>query len=480
MREFYGRGDLLESMKSLWNKRVPSLVTCRGRRRVGKSTLIEEFARRSGARFIKLEGLRPKERLTNDDQLKYFISQLSLQTGCDDRPVSDWLKAFARLNECIMDKGKTVVLLDEVSWMAYYDVAFPEVLKVAWDNMFSRHKKLVFVVCGSVSTWIRRNIIDNGAYAGRRSYDFVVPELPLRECVKFWGPRVPRERMTDILDVLSVTGGVPRYLEEIDPALTADENIRKMAFVAKSVLAVDFEEMFRDVITGERGLRASILRILCDSPMNVSEIAAALGKERNGHLSDALDELSEAGFIAPDEGLNPETGKDVQQMRFRLKDNYARFYLKYIEPRLKIIARDGFRFSSLEQLPEWDVIKGLAFENLVVNNFRELLPRLGLERSLVISAAPFRKATQSRSTSDRGVQVDLLLQTRRSIYLVEVRRRNELGHEVVDEMDEKVSRIRRPRGVSLKTALVYDGHLAKTVEADGYFDAVIDIRDIVF
>ena len=202
--------------------------------------------------------------------------------------------------------------------------------------------------------------------------------------------------------------------------------------------------------------------------------------ERNGHLSEALSELAEAGFIAPDEGLNPETGKDVQQLRFRIKDNYARFYLKYIEPRLKIIARDGFRFASLEQLPEWDVIKGIAFENLVINNFRELLPRLGLERSLVVSAAPFRKTSRSGRDGVRGVQVDLLLQTRRSIYLVEIKRRLALGHEVVDEMDEKVSRIKRPRGVSLKTALVYDGHLAKTVEADGYFDAVIDIRDIVF
>lgn len=63
---------------------------------------------------------------------------------------------------------------------------------------------------------------------------------------------------------------------------------------------------------------------------------------------------------------------------------------------------------------------------------------------------------------------------------VEVKRRNELGHEVVDEIEEKVARIRRPRGVSMKTALVYDGHLAKTVEADGYFDAVIDIRDVMF
>ena len=76
--------------------------------------------------------------------------------------------------------------------------------------------------------------------------------------------------------------------------------------------------------------------------------------------------------------------------------------------------------------------------------------------------------------------MDLLLQTRRSIYIVEVKRRNEIGHEVVDEIDAKVARIKRPNGVSVKTALVYDGHLAKTVEADGYFDAVIDIRDIMF
>ena len=480
MKDFYGREDLLQSMKSLWNKRVPSLVTCRGRRRVGKSTLIAEFARRSGARFIKLEGLRPKEKMTNDDQLRYFISQLSLQTQCDDSPVADWLKAFARLDSQLTDKGKTVVLLDEVSWMAYYDIAFPEVLKVAWDNLFSQHRKLVFVICGSVSTWIRRNIIDNGAYAGRRSYDFVVPELPLRECVKFWGRRISRENMTDILDVLSVTGGVPRYLEEIDPALSADENIRKMAFIPKSVLAEDFEEMFRDVITGGRDLRADILHLLRDASLNVAEIADMLGKERNGHLSEALEELSEAGFIAADEGLNPETGKDVQQMRFRLKDNYTRFYLKYIEPRQKIIERGGFAFSSLEQLHEWDVIKGLAFENLVVNNFRELLPRLGLDRTLLISAAPFRKVRRSGGAANRGVQVDLLLQTKRSIYLVEIKRRKELGHEVVDEMDEKVGRIKRPRGVSIKTALVYDGHLAKTVEADGYFDAIIDIRDVVF
>ena len=428
--------------------------------------------------LIKLEGLRPNERMTNDDQLKYFISQLSLQTNCDDSPVSDWLKAFARLNEQIPDRGKTVVLLDEVSWMGYYDVAFPEVLKVAWDNMFSQHRKLVLVVCGSVSTWIKRNIIDNGAYAGRRSYDFVVPELPLSECVKFWGHRVSRDRATDILDVLSVTGGVPRYLEEVNPALSADENIRKMAFVAKSVLAVDFEEMFRDVITGEPGIRAAILRLLCQAPMNVSEIAAALGKERNGHLSDALDELSEAGFIAPDAGLNPETGKDVQQMRFRLKDNYARFYLKYIEP-VKTTIDDGrYEFVSLETLENWDAVMGLQFENMVVNNYGALIPYLHLQNVLLTSAAPFRKSAVP-SLRQSGCQIDLLIQSRRTSYIVEIKRKNEIGRDIIEEVDAKVRCLKTRPNVSVRTALVYDGHLAPIVEADGYFDAIVPFHKLL-
>ena len=72
MKDFFGREELLAALKHLWAKHVPSLVTCRGRRRIGKSTLIEEFASRSGTFFIKIEGLRPKAGFTNKDELAYF------------------------------------------------------------------------------------------------------------------------------------------------------------------------------------------------------------------------------------------------------------------------------------------------------------------------------------------------------------------------------------------------------------------------
>ena len=100
------------------------------------------------------------------------------------------------------------------------------------------------------------------------------------------------------------------------------------------------------------------------------------------------------------------------------------------------------------------------------------LPYLHLDRVLITSASPYCRPPAERSGGE-GVQVDLLLQTRKSICIVEIKRRQHIGREVVAEMEEKCRRITRPQGVSLKTALVYDGELAPSVEADGYFDAIV-------
>ena len=69
---FIGRESELESLQGLWGKRGSSLVTCRGRRRIGKSRLIAEFASRAGARFIHLEGVRPQLGFSNETELEEF------------------------------------------------------------------------------------------------------------------------------------------------------------------------------------------------------------------------------------------------------------------------------------------------------------------------------------------------------------------------------------------------------------------------
>ena len=470
---FFGREDAVEQLNGLLRKRVASFVTCRGRRRIGKSTLIEVFASRAKCRFVKIEGRRPAKGLTNADELEAFAKQLSDQTSADATPPSNWPDAFRRLDSQIHDRERTVVLLDEISWMAHYDNAFASDLKIAWDNLFKKHDRLVMVVCGSVSSWIRDNIIDNGAFYGRRSLDVVVKELPLSDCVKFWGKAAARIDEREIIDVLSVTGGVPRYLEEIDPAQSAAENIRRLCFLPNSILRTDFEEMFRDVITREMDFSAAVLKRLVDGAKSAAEITEEMGLGKGGRVSSALNRLVEAGLAAADSSVNPETGKPAREVRYRICDNYSRFFIKYIEPMKKVIDEGAFDFVSLDALRGIDAVLGFAFENMVVNNYRSLLPMLNLSGSLVTSAAPYRRVGSDSPRGRKGCQIDLLVQTRNTICVVEIKRRREIGREVIKEVDAKVRAIARPEGVSSRSALVYSGHISPTVAADGYFDAIV-------
>ena len=101
----------MEALTRLWNKKVASFVTCRGRRRIGKSRLSEEFAARSECRFIEIAGLAPRPRMTDADQIANFAAQLAAQSDLPGsmRP-SSWDDAFAYLNVAIRDGGRTVVL----------------------------------------------------------------------------------------------------------------------------------------------------------------------------------------------------------------------------------------------------------------------------------------------------------------------------------------------------------------------------------
>ncbi len=472
--DFYGRDELLIDLDSLWGKNSPSLVTCRGRRRIGKSTLIARFAELSNARFIKIEGERPDEDMSNVDELATFAEQLSLYVDKDIPVAKNWLQAFKTLDD-VLDDRRTVVLLDEVSWLAYFDKRFAATLKIAWDNMFKNHRQLVFVVCGSVSTWIKEKIVDSRSYYGRRSLDIVVPELTLKDCARFWSGRSDRVSVRDILDVLSITGGVPRYLEEVNPSQSVDDNIRRMAFRPDSILRRDFDEMFKDVITKRPRMVAMVLEALVDGPMTMSEISGAISVGVGGNVSAALNQLVEAGLVARDIGMNPETGDEIRERRYRLSDNYVRFYLKFIRPAAKTIDAGTFRYSRLGRFEEWNAVKGFAFENLIVNHYGELLPYLHLGESHVYSAVPYRK----NGPKGKGLQIDLLIQTRRSQCVVEIKRKNTIGRGIVDEVAEKVRRLKHAPDSSVRAALVYDGDLAETVPADGYFDAIIPFRRLI-
>ena len=467
---FVGREDDLVQLTGLWDKRVSSLVTCRGRRRVGKSTLIEEFAKRTAENFIAVEGLAPRKGMNDRKQRRNFCARIAEQTGIAMRDAASWPLAFDMLNEALPAKGRTVVLLDEISWMGGYDRDFPAYLKTAWDKKLKNHPNLVLVLCGSVSSWIADNILNSTGFVGRNSLDVEVRELPLREAIQVIGPTADRMSSTEKFDILSVVGGVPRYLEEIRPSLTVDENVRRMCFLKQGLLFREFDETFNAVFGPEAINRRAVLETLSGGSMTASAIAEKLGVAVNGHLTRTLKELEYAGFVARESNLNAETGKPARIDRYRICDNYTRFYLHFIEPNRKAISGGLFRFASMEQLKGWESQLGYQFENLIVNHVGDLFVHLGVDRSLVLSAAPYAQRGTKRG---EGCQIDLLVQTRRTAFIVEIKRRREIGPEVMEEVMEKVRRLKVSKGVSVRTALVYDGRLSPRIEAEHGFDVII-------
>jgi len=250
-----------------------------------------------------------------------------------------------------------------------------------------------------------------------------------------------------------------------------------MAFMCQGLLFREFDDTFNAVFGSTVVNRRRLLEALVERHLTATEIAALEGRKPNGTLIRALRELCLAGFVERESGLNLRTGKVQKIDRYRIKDNYIRFYLRFVAPQTEAIAKGTFAFSSLEQLGGWGPMLGRQFENLVLNHVSDLLPLLGLERSLVLSAAPY---VQNATTRGEGCEIDLLIQTRRSVFVVEIKRRTEIGASVMDEVAEKVRRLDLPRGLSVRTALVYEGSLSPQVEAERYFDFLIPAARLLF
>ena len=159
---FIGRKPEIARLRNLYQKTTPSLVVIKGRRRIGKSRLITEFANTSCAHsFWSFAGLAPEDGICAQTQRDNFARQLALMLKTPPMTFLDWSDAFEHLSLHI--KPGDLILLDEISWMGSKDPSFIPKLKAWWDKQ-TRHMVLVF--CGSVSTWIEENILKSTAFLG--------------------------------------------------------------------------------------------------------------------------------------------------------------------------------------------------------------------------------------------------------------------------------------------------------------------------
>lgn len=468
--KFFGRERELGILKRLLTKRVASLVVIKGRRRIGKSRLAEEFGK--SLKTHTFVGLPPEPGVTDQHQREEFARQMEEQLGVRGLAAADWGDLFWNLAQHTK-KGAVLIVLDEINWMGDKDPTFLGKLKTAWDQEFKKNPQLIMILSGSMTKWIEKNILSSTGFVGRVSVDMTLEELPLSVCNQFWSPRENRVSPYEKFKILSVTGGVPRYLEEIHPEWTAEENIQSLCFEKEAFLFKEFKKIFSDLFSKKSDSYLKIVKRLAQGSASLEEVSKALGMKKGGTVSEYLDDLITTGYVSVDHTWKVSTGKAMSLRLYRLKDNYLRFYLKVIEPNSHKIMQDE------RVLPNgWDSIMGLQFENLVLNNRKSIKALLNISSENIIYDNPY---FQKKSKTHLGCQFDYMIATKyNSLYVFEVKfLKQKIGVEVIESMQEKIARLDYPKSYSIWPVLIHVNGVTEGVTQSGFFTKIIDFGQLL-
>lgn len=471
---FIGRQDELAALRRIEKRRSASLVVITGRRRIGKSRLVREFAQNKS--FYSFTGLPPEEKMTAQQQRDEFVRQMGTYWDVSAVKSDNWGNLFLFLSEQIKNHP-AIVLLDEISWMGSYDAIFLGQLKTAWDLYFTANSRLTLICCGSVSTWVEDNILNSTGFFGRISYQIRLSELSLQECYLLLAQQGFQGSTTEKLMLLSITGGVPWYLELIDAELSAENNIKTLCFLPEGILVNEFHRIFHDLFRKRSDVCQKIVEQLIERPMEYSEISEAIHYPSGGPLSDYLNELVFSGYVIRDVNWSFKTTRDVRIERYRLKDNYLRFYLKYIQPNLTKIQKGHFTEISLSSLPGWHSIIGLQFENVVLNNRKLIWKALGIHPSEIVNDNPYLQRT---NTTQQGCQIDYLIQTKyNTLYACEIKfSKNPIDLSVIQAMKEKFSRLKKTKEFTCIPVLIHVNGVSSEIEESHYFFKSIHFMEL--
>ena len=234
---FIGRKYELTIIKQAIVSKRAELGIVYGRRRIGKSTLLNEAAPKKNTLYFEaLQGVSLKK------QVEHFVYQFSKQTGTPIILARNWHEAFDALTLYIKKKRHYVVF-DEFPWMASQRRELVALFKYYWDNHWKQNTNLTMVICGSVASFILNHIIHSKALHNRKTFEIKLQSLSAGESKLFFKNF---RSENEICKFLIVFGGIPKYLEQIDPHTSFENNIDRLCFQKSGFFTNEFETIFKE------------------------------------------------------------------------------------------------------------------------------------------------------------------------------------------------------------------------------------------
>ena len=399
-----GRAKELAELKRAFEAKESQLVAIYGRRRVGKTYLVNEAFNHDFA--FHHSGLKRGDLKA---QLKQFRMSLRQQGHWDCPNLADWQEAFFELGNFLsrLPAGRKVVFLDEMPWMDTFKSRFLMAFEGFWNGWASFRKDILLIVCGSATTWILKKIVHSReGLHNRLSARMRLEPFTLHECREYAENAGLAFDDRQIAECYMALGGVAYYWSRLVKGLSAEQNVNRLFFLRDEGLRGEFEELYSSLFRNPEPYKDIVLALGKHRyGLTRDEILAAVGKESSGDASRHLEELVECGFI----GRYRVLGAEKRGSLYRLTDHFSLFHMQFASSPIRNV--DNYWTVAVPEGAKY-AWRGMAFEGLCLGHVRQIKEKLGIS-GVAVDVCAWRRKCAERTVPD--VQIDLILDRRDGI-----------------------------------------------------------------
>lgn len=405
MAKIVGREEEINELNERYSSDHAELIVVYGRRRVGKTFMIRETFRNKMTFYHT--GLSPydeKRKIGKKEQLEHFYHSLLQHGMAESTCPKTWMQAFYMLEELLedMDDGeRQLVFIDELPWLDTPGSGFVTAFEAFWNGWASARDNMKCVVCGSATSWIMDNMIDQkGGLYDRQTSEVKLEPFTLNECELFFDSRGIDLSRFDIAEAYMAVGGIPYYLDKFSKGLSLAQNIDRLMFNRNARLRNEFERLFGSLFVNPE-LYMKTVRLLATKHCGFTRDAISKGIDMKGGagLTKMLKALEASNFIQkyrPFDATHSET-------LYRLTDPFCRFWLRFVEGQTK---KDEHFWQHNQNLPALNAWRGIAFEELCLMHVEQVKYALGV--SGIVSTQS--EWTLRGDSNHDGAQMDMIIE----------------------------------------------------------------------
>ena len=397
-----GRKEQIRKMEDLLRSGKSEFLAVSGRRRVGKTYLVETVYQKYFC--FSITGIQKgsmEEQLTN---FKIKLSEYSKSPVLSSP--RNWQEAFFYLKTYLksLDKrSKKVIFIDELPWIHTPKSKFIQMLAHLWNDYLSKEKHFILVICGSATSWITNNIVnDKGGLHNRISEIIRLLPFNLYETKAFFKSRKIDLTDQEIVKIYMALGGIPYYLERIRKGENSTTALERLCFKDDGILKNEYNNLYKALFKNAE-THETIVEALAKSRNGLTrhEILAKSKIKAGGPYNRAMNDLLLSGFITERNMF----GRKKRGSIYVLNDEYSVFYHRFIRKH-KNYTRGMWSQISMSQ--PYKIWTGFAFEAICFKHIDQIKYALGI-------SAVYTEISAMRvegNESEKGFQIDLIIDRR--------------------------------------------------------------------